>query len=63
VLDGAGEPVPGLYAAGADVGGISTGGYASGLASALVLGLVAAEAAAQAASGGRGQGNRRFPQG
>lgn len=33
----------GLYAAGADVGGISTGGYASGLASALVLGLAAAD--------------------
>jgi fumarate reductase flavoprotein subunit len=33
----------GLYAAGADAGGISTGGYASGLASALVLGLAAAE--------------------
>jgi len=32
-----------LYAAGADVGGISTGGWSSGLASALVLGLVAAE--------------------
>jgi fumarate reductase flavoprotein subunit len=40
------EPVEGLFAAGADVGGISTGGYASGLASALVLGLVAAESAA-----------------
>ncbi len=35
----------GLYAAGADTGGISTGGYMSGLASALVLGRVAAEAA------------------
>lgn len=33
----------GLYAAGADAGGISAGGYASGLASALVLGLTAAE--------------------
>jgi fumarate reductase flavoprotein subunit len=33
----------GLYAAGADAGGISTGGYASGLAAALVLGLAAAE--------------------
>ncbi len=36
----------GLWAAGADAGGISTGGYASGLASALVLGLAAAEDAA-----------------
>jgi fumarate reductase flavoprotein subunit len=33
----------GLWAAGADAGGISTGGYASGLASALVQGLTAAE--------------------
>jgi predicted oxidoreductase len=46
VLDGGGAPIPGVYAAGADVGGISTGGYASGLASALVLGLTAAETAA-----------------
>jgi succinate dehydrogenase/fumarate reductase flavoprotein subunit len=35
----------GLFVAGADAGGISTGGWASGLASALVLGLVAAESA------------------
>jgi succinate dehydrogenase/fumarate reductase flavoprotein subunit len=34
-----------LYAAGADVGGISTGGYASGLAAALVFGRLAAESA------------------
>jgi fumarate reductase flavoprotein subunit len=33
----------GLWAAGVDAGGISTGGYASGLAQALVLGLTAAE--------------------
>jgi fumarate reductase flavoprotein subunit len=33
----------GLFAAGADVGGISTGGYASGLAAALVFGRIAAE--------------------
>jgi fumarate reductase flavoprotein subunit len=37
------EGVDGLWAAGADAGGIATGGYASGLASALVLGLAAAE--------------------
>ena len=37
--------VDGLYAAGADVGGISTGGYSSGLAAALVLGRIAAESA------------------
>jgi len=36
-------PIDGLYAAGVDVGGVATGGYASGLAQALVLGLVAAE--------------------
>jgi fumarate reductase flavoprotein subunit len=37
--------VDGLFAAGADVGGISTGGYSSGLAAALVLGRIAAESA------------------
>jgi len=46
VLREDGTRVDGLFAAGADVGGISTGGYASGLASALVLGLTAAESAA-----------------
>jgi succinate dehydrogenase/fumarate reductase flavoprotein subunit len=35
----------GLFAAGADAGGVSTGGYASGLAAALVFGRIAAEAA------------------
>jgi FAD binding domain len=35
----------GLFAAGADVGGISTGGYSSGLAAALVFGRIAAESA------------------
>lgn len=45
VVDRAGLPVPGLLAAGVDVGGIASGGYASGLAQALVLGLVAAESA------------------
>jgi hypothetical protein len=39
------SPIDGLYAAGVDVGGIASGGYASGLAQALVLGLVAAESA------------------
>ena len=37
--------IDGLYAAGADVGGVSTGGYASGLAAALVFGRIAAESA------------------
>jgi predicted oxidoreductase len=40
------EPIEGLWACGVDVGGVSGGGYASGLAQALVLGLVAAEGAA-----------------
>jgi hypothetical protein len=43
VLGPSGDPLPGLYAAGADAGGISTGGYASGLAAALVFGRIAAE--------------------
>lgn len=46
VLREDGAPIEGLYAAGVDAGGLSTGGYASGLAQALVLGLVAAETAA-----------------
>ena len=41
------RPLPGLYAAGVEVGGVSVGGYTSGLASALVFGTVAAEAAFQ----------------
>jgi succinate dehydrogenase/fumarate reductase flavoprotein subunit len=45
VLDPAGAPVPGLHAAGADAGGIFTGGYGSGLAAALVYGRIAAETA------------------
>jgi len=48
VLDEAMKPIDGLYAAGADAGGISTGGYASGLAAALVLGRIAAESALRA---------------
>jgi hypothetical protein len=46
VLAKDGTPIEGLCAAGADVGGISTGGYASGLAAALVFGRIAAESAA-----------------
>jgi fumarate reductase flavoprotein subunit len=40
-----GRPLPGLYAAGVEVGGVSVGGYTSGLAAALVLGRVAAASA------------------
>lgn len=45
VLSSSGRPVPGLYAAGSDAGGISSGGYSSGLAAALVLGRIAAVSA------------------
>jgi succinate dehydrogenase/fumarate reductase flavoprotein subunit len=44
-VDGRGAAAPGLWTAGADAGGVATGGYASGLAAALVLGRVAAAAA------------------
>ena len=44
-LDERARPVEGLFACGADAGGIATGGYASGLAAALVLGRRAARAA------------------
>jgi succinate dehydrogenase/fumarate reductase flavoprotein subunit len=45
VLDERGEPLEGLFAAGVDAGGWSTGGYASGLSAALVFGRIAAESA------------------
>jgi succinate dehydrogenase/fumarate reductase flavoprotein subunit len=45
VLDASGRPIEGLFAAGVDAGGWSTGGYASGLAAALVFGRIAAESA------------------
>jgi succinate dehydrogenase/fumarate reductase flavoprotein subunit len=44
-VDSSARVAPGLYAAGADVGGIATRGYASGLAAALVLGRIAAASA------------------
>jgi hypothetical protein len=44
-IDAHGQAAPGVFACGADAGGIATGGYASGLAAALVLGRVAADAA------------------
>ncbi|MCA1730407.1 MAG: FAD-binding protein [Actinobacteria bacterium] len=40
-----GRPLPGLYAAGVEVGGVSAGGYSSGLAAALVFGRIAAASA------------------
>jgi fumarate reductase flavoprotein subunit len=43
VLREDGAPIDGLWACGVDVGGVATGGYASGLAQALVLGRIAAE--------------------
>ena len=45
VLGRDGSPIPDLHAAGADAGGIFTGGYGSGLAAALVYGRIAAETA------------------
>ncbi|MDN5917976.1 MAG: FAD-binding protein [Pseudonocardia sp.] len=45
VLDADGVPVPGLFAAGVDVGGISNGGYAGGLAPSYITGRWAGAAA------------------
>jgi succinate dehydrogenase/fumarate reductase flavoprotein subunit len=45
VLDSEGRPLPGLFAAGADVGGLQGPGYVGGLALGLVFGPRAAEAA------------------
>jgi fumarate reductase flavoprotein subunit len=44
-IDGRARAAPGVFACGADAGGIATGGYASGLAAALVFGRIAADAA------------------
>ncbi len=48
VLDEAGEPIPGLLAAGSDTGGLYVRAYAGGVASALVFGLAAARTAMSA---------------
>ncbi|MGP6178574.1 FAD-dependent oxidoreductase [Microbacterium sp. A196] len=48
-LDPDGAPIPGLYAAGADIGGLSNVGYAGGLAPAYITGRWAGDAAATAA--------------
>jgi fumarate reductase flavoprotein subunit len=44
-IDTYARAAPGVFACGADAGGIATGGYASGLAAALVFGRIAARAA------------------
>ena len=44
-IDSHARVADGIFACGADVGGISTGGYSSGLAAALVFGRIAAEEA------------------
>lgn len=44
-IDGGARAAEGVFACGADAGGIATGGYASGLAAALVFGRIAARAA------------------
>ena len=44
-IDASARAAPGLFACGADAGGLATGGYASGLAAALVFGRIAARAA------------------
>jgi fumarate reductase flavoprotein subunit len=44
-VDERAQAAPGVFACGADAGGIATGGYASGLAAALVFGRIAARAA------------------
>lgn len=51
VLDTQGSPIPGLYAAGGDSGGVfAAGGYAGGLAMGLVFGLQAARSAVGAST-------------
>jgi succinate dehydrogenase/fumarate reductase flavoprotein subunit len=49
VLNEDGDPIAGLYAAGADAGGVYVRAYAGGLAAALVFGLRAAKTALEAA--------------
>jgi fumarate reductase flavoprotein subunit len=47
-VDTRAQAADGVFAAGSDAGGVSTGGYMSGLAAALVLGRMAAESALDA---------------
>ena len=53
VLDRAGQPIPALYAAGADAGGTYDGGYMGGLVLGLVQGRASGRAAALAARAAR----------
>jgi succinate dehydrogenase/fumarate reductase flavoprotein subunit len=53
VLRPAGDPIPGLFAAGADIGGVYNGGYAGGLALGLVFGINAARAVTAGRAGDR----------
>ncbi|MFT5370185.1 MAG: succinate dehydrogenase/fumarate reductase flavoprotein subunit [Candidatus Latescibacterota bacterium] len=46
VLDTANQPIPGLYASGADCGGVYTKGYTGGLCMGLAFGLIAGQEAA-----------------
>ena len=41
ILDSTGMPIPGLFAAGADVGGLYTRGYTGGLAVGIAYGRIA----------------------
>ena len=52
-VDSRGRAAEGLWVAGADAGGISTGGWSSALASALVFGRIAAEERSRRAVGTR----------
>ena len=54
--------IPGLYAAGCDVGNISHGGYMGGLAQALVTGRIAGHFAANLALLARDAGTTRRPE-
>jgi succinate dehydrogenase/fumarate reductase flavoprotein subunit len=56
-----GRPLPGLYAAGVEVGGVSVGGYTSGLAAALVFGRVAALSTVGDGGALNGRGSREDP--
>ena len=54
-LDHDGRPIPGLFAAGADIGGLSNYGYAGGLAPGYITGRWAGRTAAERAAAGTRQ--------